>query len=317
MSSGGGTATRIHAAPGITGLGPRWSPDGAKIAFSEQTAGGPTVHTINANGSGKRTVAAGTVLDWQPTICPSLFDIPDNLQTVDDLDGDGLPNEVEEQETNTDPECPDTDEDGLLDPWEVPEGVAGSGFDVNQDGTADVGRDIVFGPYNGECNDSFGLRREPNGQNCGLVFEPDPLHKDVYVEMDWQDCVLGNCPELVGLVVDPSHHAPDMAGLLDVVNVFRDAPVANPDEVDGIDLHILVDEDISHDHNCDQGAAETRPTNFGTPPATQRPRGAGSEGDDLPLRLVRAFQPQADAPGVPPAVFRRHHARGPRAGSAS
>ena len=48
---------------------------------------------------------------------PDVFDIPDDLQTVDDLDGDGIPNEIEEEQTNTDPECPDTDSDGLLDSW--------------------------------------------------------------------------------------------------------------------------------------------------------------------------------------------------------
>jgi hypothetical protein len=174
-----------------------------------------------------------------------------------------------ETDIGTDPTCQDTDGDGLLDPWEVPEGTEGAGFDTDDDGEPDLQRDDVFGPYNGQCGaPSFGVRREPDGQNCGLVFAPDPLHKDIYVEMDWQDCALGSCPESVfifgGAPIDPSHHAPDMAGLTDVVNVFRNAPVDNPDDTQGINLHILVDEGIPHDHNCDQGAAEARPTRFGT-----------------------------------------------------
>jgi len=187
----------------------------------------------------------------------------------EDTDGDNIPDEAEVS-IGTSPYCEDTDGDGLLDPWEVREDVEGAGFDLDDDGDAEATRDEVFGPYEGGCGqEDHGLRREPDGQICSLVHPPDPLHKDVYIEMDWQDCFLGSCPESVfilgGLPIDPSHHAPDTAGLLDVINVFRSAPVSNPDEEAGVNLHILVDEAIAHDHNCDQGAAETRPTNFGTP----------------------------------------------------
>jgi len=239
-------------------------PDDLDIDVSGELTPGPHTFSVFALASAENANAAGGSADASFTISLRIgCAVPGAPGADDDNDGDNIPNSVEES-IGTDPDCRDTDSDGLLDSWEVDEDVTGSGFDIDEDGQADVGRDIVFGPYNGECANSFGLRRQPLGQNCGLVFPPDPLHKDIYVEIDWQDCLVGSCPEFMGAAADPSHHAPDMAGLLNVVNTFRDAPIDNPDDSPGINLHFLVDEGIRHDHNCDQGAAETRPTNFGT-----------------------------------------------------
>ena len=248
------------------GVWPAWSPDGTKIAFSLRPA--PGLLVMNADGTEREIISAevATYVDWQPLDgqCTGSAAAVGAAATDDDTDGDNIPDNVENNVTHTDPDCQDTDGDGLLDPWEVPPGTEGAGFDLDGDGDAEVKRDEVFGPYAGQCLDLTGPRFERLGQHCGLVHPPDPLHKDVYVEMDWQDCFEGFCPELVGIAVDPSHHAPDMAGLLDVVNMFSNAPVENPDDVDGVNLHILVDEPIKHIHNCDQAPAATRATNFGT-----------------------------------------------------
>ena len=258
----------------LTGTGgnePAWSPDGTKIAFTSVALGTFRMSVMDASGSNPMGISSGpsdSGSHWARATgqCPGTAAVV-SAATDDDTDGDNIPNNIENNITHTDPDCQDTDGDGLLDPWEVEENVEGAGFDLDGDGDAEVQRDEVFGPYNGQCGEELGPRRELLGQNCGLVFRPDPLKKDVYVEIDWQDCFLGDCPEtmfLPGVPVDPSHHSPSMVGLTDVVNVFRSAPVDNPDETQGVNLHILVDEAIRHTHNCDQGVAETRATNFGT-----------------------------------------------------
>jgi Tol biopolymer transport system component len=260
---------------------PTWSPDGRQIAFGTRRSHSE-IWVVNVDGSNLHRLttftqfgSGGGSVDhlpaWQPLAgeCPgtaaaSVF--PQGASTDDDTDGDNIPDNIENNITNTDPNCQDTDGDGLLDPWEVEGSVEGAGFDLDGDGDIEVTRDEVFGPYAGQCGSQInGVRFEPLGQNCGLVGAPNPLHKDVYIEMDWQDCWLGNCPEFLGVPgSDPSHHAPNMAGLLDVVNVFRSAPVENPDDEDGVNLHILVDEAISHFHNCDRGASAARAESFGT-----------------------------------------------------
>ena len=147
----------------------------------------------------------------------------------DDSDEDNIPNGVEES-IGTSPYCEDTDGDGLLDPWEVPENVEGAGFDLHDDGDIDATRDQVFGPYAGQCPDDLvpELRRQVWSPYCELVERPDPLHKDVYLEMDWQDCFLGDCPELIGLTADPSHHAPNIEGLQDVIDTFATRSCLKP-----------------------------------------------------------------------------------------
>lgn len=204
------------------------------------------------------------------------------IPSVGDLDGDGLSNSVEEaQGTAKDNE--DTDGDGLLDSWEVNPSVPGAGFDLDGDGTVDAGRDEVFGPYatdTGSCGNNERDLRLPSP--CAEFVEPpDPLHKDLYLEMDWQDCGIlegDGCPEgqlsvpntVLGEVpayhdnIDPLHHAPDTNALRQVRDIFDEAPVQNPAGESGINLHVLIDEPVVHEPECDQGESEVRSTNFGT-----------------------------------------------------
>ncbi|HEY7117662.1 MAG TPA: hypothetical protein VH475_13820 [Tepidisphaeraceae bacterium] len=81
---------------------------------------------------------------------------------------------------------PDTDGDGLPDRWET------DGIDVDGDGTID------------------------------LKLNSNPLHKDVFVELD----NYGKVRPLAG-------------ALADVGVAFQNAPVANPDGHDGINLHVI------------------------------------------------------------------------------
>jgi hypothetical protein len=68
----------------------------------------------------------------------------------------------------------------------------------------------------------------------------DPLHKDIFVELDYMQ-----------------NHMPNQTGMNDVVKVFKDAPVCNPDGQNGINLHIFVDDVVPHDSvtsiECSEG----------------------------------------------------------------
>jgi len=193
---------------------------------------------------------------------------------INDWDGDGLTDTTETERSLTNPCSPDTDEDGLLDPWEVDPTkvdplVDKAGFDLDSNGTVDASRDAVFEPYaesQGASStiDKAGRLTSPFSL---FVHRPDPLHKDIYFELDWQDCTLdpSNCPEPGGSKgLDPTHHAPDPTAIQDVVNTFQAAPVFNPDGTTGINIHILVDERIEHIPNCDRGMIAVRDSHFGT-----------------------------------------------------
>ncbi len=132
---------------------------------------------------------------------------------------------------------PDTDGDGLLDSWEVHPIWPGAGFNLNRDHKIEAKSNDVFGPYkesNSEFADKNGRVASPYAQ---FVNPPNPFRKDVYLEIDWQDCRLGRCPHgLVGF--DNTHHAPSLEGLANVKNIFAQAPVTNPNTIGGINFNI-------------------------------------------------------------------------------
>ncbi len=201
-----------------------------------------------------------------------------------DTDGDCISDVDETNVLRTNPNNRDTDGDGLSDGWEAPSSVRGSGV-LLPDGRL-VERDAVFGngalfPYGPfaaladtvpTCFSSGvdeNLRIQGRA-SCGMR-APDPLHKDVYLELDWQDCEKGDCPEVVSEKDDPLHHAPSLNGLADVVTMFKAAPVTNPDGKPGVRLHIVVDENVPHSPNCDIDTSAKRPKFFGSPFHRRRP----------------------------------------------
>ena len=101
---------------------------------------------------------------------------------------------------------PDNDGDGLCDSWET------SGIDVNHDGIIDL--------------------------NLGAL-GANPNHKDIFVEVDYMDCSQGGCAS-----GDTHTHFPPFIALEQVKKAFGSAPVTNPDGVNGINLHIIVDEPL-------------------------------------------------------------------------
>lgn len=109
----------------------------------------------------------------------------------------------------------DTDGDGLWDDWEQ------SGIDADGDGTIDL-----------------------------VLPGANHRHADIYLEIDFMDCAAsgGDCA-----ATDTHSHEPLAAAVADVVQAFDDAPVTNPDGVDGITLHVDVDDALPHQDTLNMG----------------------------------------------------------------
>jgi hypothetical protein len=107
----------------------------------------------------------------------------------------------------------DADGDGLLNSWEQ------SGVDANGDGQIDL-----------------------------ILPGADPLHKDLYVEIDFMQ-----------------FHTPRQVALNHVIGNFSLAPISNPDGTNGINLHTEVDEQVPHQATIDTtGLVGLKNTNFGS-----------------------------------------------------
>ncbi len=104
----------------------------------------------------------------------------------------------------------DSDGDGLWDDWEQ------FGIDTDGDGTIDL--DLP-------------------------ALGADPMHKDLFLEIDFMDCTVAGSDCAAG---DTHNHQPKAAAVAAVVQAFADAPVSNPDGINGIDLHVDVDNAIAH-----------------------------------------------------------------------
>jgi len=120
-------------------------------------------------------------------------------------------------------------------------------------------------PPLGGCVDSNGRITD---QFSNFNYPPDLFHKDVYVEFDWEDCqfltIHGLCPgdfgSDIGIRTDNNHHGPNLAGLRDVIEMFSQAPVHNPDGTTGINLNILINQSLAHAPSCAQANQDTSST---------------------------------------------------------
>lgn len=104
----------------------------------------------------------------------------------------------------------DTDGDGLWDDWEQ------FGIDANGDGVIDLDLPAL-------------------GAN--------PQHKDIFLEIDFMDCAVAGGDCAAG---DTHSHRPKATAVAAVVQAFAIAPVANPDGVMGINLHVDISNSIPH-----------------------------------------------------------------------
>jgi hypothetical protein len=106
----------------------------------------------------------------------------------------------------------------------------------------------------------FGIDTNGNGTPNYIIPGADPQHKDIYLEIDYFDCNVAGDDCDVG---DTHSHEPKADAIAEAVQAFADAPVTNPDGVDGITLHVDVDDAIAHDNELNLGCfAGTR--NFDT-----------------------------------------------------
>ncbi|GAB3275588.1 hypothetical protein GCM10027449_14490 [Sinomonas notoginsengisoli] len=200
----------------------------------------------------------------------------------------GTINDSDKRRLGLDPYFQSTADDGLLDAWKIPSDppVPGAGFVSDPSTGPDTA--FVLGPYSPQprddnpppiprckdhlapstvsgCVDDDGL---PSQGFSWFNHPPDLFHKDVYLEVDWQQCQNvdakpGSCPgdfhalALDVRATDPLHHAPSLAGIRDVIMMFAKAPVFNPDGTHGINLNVLLDEPIPHTDSCHQASEDT------------------------------------------------------------
>ncbi|MFX0212364.1 MAG: zinc-dependent metalloprotease family protein, partial [Candidatus Hodarchaeota archaeon] len=85
-------------------------------------------------------------------------------------------------------------------------------------------------------------------------------HKDVFVEVDYMGSFGGHT------------HRPDPTAISDVIEAFANSPVSNPDNIDGINLHVFIDEELAHQNekSFNEVRTEKRST-FGTAQERYRP----------------------------------------------
>lgn len=86
-------------------------------------------------------------------------------------------------------------------------------------------------------------------------------HKDIFVEVDYMGSFGGHT------------HRPDPTAISDVIEAFANAPVSNPDNIDGINLHVLIDEELAHQNekSFDEVRTEKKST-FGTAQERSKPK---------------------------------------------
>lgn len=111
----------------------------------------------------------------------------------------------------------DSDGDGLWDDWEQ------FGIDTTGDGVIDL--DLP-------------------------ALGADPQHKDLFLEIDYMDCAVAGGDCAAG---DTHSHEPKAAAITAFIQAFADAPVANPDGINGIDVHVDVDDAIAHQNVLNMG----------------------------------------------------------------
>jgi hypothetical protein len=121
-----------------------------------------------------------------------------------DSDGDGLLDATEER-IGSNASLRDTDGDGLNDSRERALGTNLTLADTDDDGLGDGAEVLATGALPGA----------------------DPLHRDIYLEVDYM-----------------AGERPDEAMLETVTERFANAPVSNPDGESGIDLHVRIDEEV-------------------------------------------------------------------------
>jgi hypothetical protein len=146
-----------------------------------------------------------------------------------DSDGDGLEDGEEVEQYGTDPVRADSDGDGLDDGAEVHgAGTDPTAVDSDDDGLLDGAEVETYGTDpTVPDTDGDGLADGLEVASSGRFAVADPLRRDVFVELDYM-----------------TGEEPDADAIALVVERYENAPIENPDGSRGIDLHVVVDDEI-------------------------------------------------------------------------
>jgi hypothetical protein len=143
-----------------------------------------------------------------------------------DSDGDGV-DDATEVAGDGDPLDADPDGDGLDGAAETKYGSSPTDADTDDDGLSDP-REVELGTDPGDDDtDGDGLPDPVEVDPPAALSEADPLRMDVFVELDY-----------MGEVPFPEEE------LDRVVEAYAEAPVENPDGSTGVDLHVVVDDQV-------------------------------------------------------------------------
>jgi len=116
----------------------------------------------------------------------------------------------------------------------------------------------------------FGIDTDGDGVEDFTLPGANYKHRDIYLEIDSMDCAVAGSDCASG---DTHSHIPKNAAINEVVQAFNNAPVTNPDGINGITLHIDTDDAIPHQNTLNMGcysgstagydAIKADPTYFG------------------------------------------------------
>lgn len=151
-----------------------------------------------------------------------------------DTDDDGL-QDGEEIREGTDPTRADSDNDGLSDGEELEFGSDPTIIDTDNDGLDDAEEHELGTDPTNEDTDGDGLS-DGDEVKVNALGDAEPLQKDVFIELDWM-----------------RGEKPSRDTIQDVVDVFDDAPVKNPDGTTGINLHVEYSEEVEYKQEATPG----------------------------------------------------------------
>jgi hypothetical protein len=164
----------------------------------------------------------------------------------------------------------DADGDGLPDCWEANSGgnTGPGGIDFDGDGTKDF---------------TLCAQVNTNGDGTTLTTEcADPSHKDLFVEAGWMDLHKPD-PQALSQTLSVG-----TVGVQSVREAFGAAPVSNPDNTNGIRLHIQVDKQPVTFLNFTGNTVTSHVTNVALTPCTGPASVAPSPADAADYDAIKA-----------------------------